>query len=102
MARYWLLALFGVFLCGVYRIIFWPIFPVLWATAGTTFAEQAYLLALVTGLLVDITLGRTLGQTSGFMLVAVFLIYLYRLRGRVPVVFLIIYSVAVSFIAKVL
>ncbi len=96
------LALLGLGLYGLNNWLFWPIFPLLWAAGSCKNPTEVYLLALFLGILGDLLFGRTLGHLSLLLLFFSGLVFLYRRRGRVPVLLLACFAVMSSFILKIL
>lgn len=99
---YWVLAILAAFLQGINNFWFWPLLPVLWAASRVEEASRVYLLAFVTGMVTDLLVGRALGLSAVFLLLACGLVYLYRRRGRMSWLFLLIGILILNFGEKLL
>jgi rod shape-determining protein MreD len=101
MAIYYLIAIVLVFL---QTVIAWPFLPlvVVLLAAGRQESKDVYVLALVVGLLSDLLLGKSLGTTAVFLLLAAALIYLYQWRAKMNLVALAVFLAVFEVIAKIL
>lgn len=88
MAVYYLLTILAAFLQTVSRGVFWPLLVVGWA-AGRKAAPEAYPLAFVGGMAVDLLVGWPLGVSAFGLLLLVFGISLFRSRFQLRIRWLI-------------
>lgn len=101
MLIYYLVAIILVFL---QTVIAWPFLPVVVVllAASKQRSEDVYVLAFLVGILSDLMLGRNLGTTAVFLLLAAVLIYLYQLRAKMNWVSFIIILAIFELLAKIL
>lgn len=96
------LILVGLVLYGINNWLFWPIFPLLWSAGSFENPTGVYLMSFFLGILGDLLFGGTLGHLSLILLGFTSVVFIYRLRVRVPVLLLIGFAILSSFILKIL